>query len=138
MLFIPKKNKYKKQFKGKNFNKIFKNIKPFFFSNSLGLKKIEAGLLTSKHFETIRQAVKKILKKTGRITFFCFPQTPKTKKPLEIRMGKGKGNVSCWVFKAQIGSLICQINTSNKKQGIKALTAAQFRIPLKTKIINNV
>jgi len=86
--------KYKKQFKGKNFNKIFKNIKPFFFSNSLGLKIIESGLLNSKHFETIRQSVKKILKKTGRITFFCFPQTPKTKKPLEIRMGKGKGNVA--------------------------------------------
>ena len=95
MTFIPLKNKYKKQFKGRAFNKIFKNTNPFpILTGLVGLKAIESGTLSSKNFESIKQSIKKIIKKTGRVTFVGFPQTPRTKKPLEIRMGKGKGAVN--------------------------------------------
>lgn len=94
MNFIPKKSKNKKQFKRKLFNQIYKNVN----SNSLlvgtlGLKAIECGNLTSKHFESIKQSIKKVIKKSGRVIFFNFPHLPKTKKTVGMRMGKGKGNV---------------------------------------------
>jgi len=95
MTFIPLKSKHKKQFKGKISNQIFKNVNPFFLKTGcVGLKSLETGSLSSKNFESIKQSIRKIIKKTGRITFNCFPQTPRSKKPLEIRMGKGKGAIS--------------------------------------------
>ena len=94
MNFIPKKTKYKKQFKGKIFNQLYKNIKAdSLYVGSIGLKAIETGVLTSKNFESIKQSIKKIIKKAGRVIFIGFPHIPKSKKPLEMRMGKGKGNV---------------------------------------------
>lgn len=138
MFFIPKFNKIKKKFKGKNFNKIFKNINSTsLFSGSLGLKATECGSLSSKVFESIKQSIKKVIKKAGRVIFIGYPQHVKTKKPLEMRMGKGKGNVDHWVCKIKIGFIFCEINTQNKKLGVKALATAQFRLPIKTKIVFN-
>ena len=138
MKYIPLKIKYKKQFKGKTFTNIFKNTLPFnLLTGSIGLKAIENGLLTSKNFESLRQSIKKILKKTGFIKFIGFPQTPKTKKPLEIRMGKGKGNVDHWVYKVQPGAMLCEIHTIYLSTALKALRNAQFKLPIKTKIIKD-
>lgn len=95
MNFVPKKKKFTKQFKGKINNQIHKNIKSnTVFNGSIGLKAVKYGILNSKHFEAIKQSVNKSLKKTGRILFFYTPQIPKTKKPLAMRMGKGKGQVN--------------------------------------------
>lgn len=94
MTFIPKKTKYKKQFKGQIANQIYKNVNAnSLFIGSLGLKALEYGVLNSKHFESIKQSIKKIIKKNGRLLFFKFPHIAKTKKPLAMRMGKGKGNI---------------------------------------------
>lgn len=94
MKFIPKKSKYKKQFKGALTNQLSKNIcSNKIFVGKIGLKAIESGILNSSQFEAIRQSIKKIIKKAGRLIFVIFPHVPKTKKPLEIRMGKGKGSV---------------------------------------------
>lgn len=136
MNFIPKKSKHKKQFKGKINNQIYKNINSnCLLTGLLGLKALEYGILTSKHFETIKQAIKKIIKKTGRVQFLNFPQTSKTKKPLSMRMGKGKGNIDHWVCKIQPGMVICEINTFNVSLAIKALTGAKFKLPIKTKVV---
>jgi large subunit ribosomal protein L16 len=138
MNFIPKKSKYKKQFKGKIKNQIYKNINSnSLFVGTLGLKAVEYGLLNSKHFETIKQSIKKIIKKAGRVLFFNFPQISKTKKPLSMRMGKGKGNIDHWVCKIQPGTVICEINISNTSLGIKALAISKFKLPIKTKIISD-
>ena len=94
MNFFPKKKKFTKQFKGKINNQIYKNLNSnAMLSGLIGLKAMEYGVLNSKHFEVIKESVKKNLKKTGRILFFYIPQIPKTKKPLAMRMGKGKGQV---------------------------------------------
>lgn len=94
MNFIPKKSKNKKQFKRKIFNQIYKNINAnSLVVGTLGLKATECGSLTSKHFEAIKQSIRKIIKKSGRVMFFNFPQLSKTKKPVGMRMGKGKGNI---------------------------------------------
>ncbi len=94
MNFIPKRSKYKKKFKGKLLNQVSSKInKDNLCIGNIGLKAIESGVLKSKNFEAIRQSIKKIIKKAGRITFLIFPQIPKSKKPLEMRMGKGKGPI---------------------------------------------
>ncbi len=135
MNFIPKINKIKKKFKGKNFNKLFKNVNanPLFIG-SIGLQAQEAGNISSTVFEATKQSIKKVIKKAGRVIFIGFPQHAKTKKPLEMRMGKGKGNVDHWVCRVQPGFIFCEVNTQNKKLGIKALITAQYRLPIKTKI----
>jgi large subunit ribosomal protein L16 len=136
MMFIPKQTKYKKQQKGKNFNRITNvyNIDKFNLG-SISLKSIDSGRLNSKQIASMRQAIQKIIKKSGRLIVNIFPATPISKKPVEVRMGKGKGNVDHWVFKVTSGIVLCEIETSNPVIGFKAMQAAQFRLPIKTKII---
>jgi large subunit ribosomal protein L16 len=94
MNFIPKKSKNKKQFKRNFFNHLYKNINAnSLVAGTIGLKAMEFGNLNSKHFESIKQSIRKIIKKSGRVIFFNFPHAPKTKKPVGMRMGKGKGNI---------------------------------------------
>tara|TARA_B110000285_G_C14695214_1_gene410916 strand:- start:158 stop:571 length:414 start_codon:yes stop_codon:yes gene_type:complete len=135
-MFIPKQTKYKKQQKGKNFNRITNvyNIDKFNLG-SISLKSIDSGRLNSKQIASMRQAIQKIIKKSGRLIVNIFPATPISKKPVEVRMGKGKGNVDHWVFKVTSGIVLCEIETSNPVIGFKAMQAAQFRLPIKTKII---
>ena len=94
MLFTPKKTKFKKRQKGKRLNTIT-NVRSLFKLNfgNIALKSIESGHLTSKQINTIKQTVTKIIKKKGKLRINIFPNTPISKKPLEVRMGKGKGNV---------------------------------------------
>lgn len=136
MLFIPKKLKFKKQQKRNNFNQIFGNFNDK-LNNNLCLKAMSFGRITSKQLISIRQTIKKNIKKIGKIKFHIFPQTPISKKPKEIRMGKGKGSVDHWVSKIKIGQIICEIKTDSAFKGIKALKLASFRLPLKTKIVYN-
>ena len=138
MALLPKKTKFKKQQKGKNFNLIsnVSEINKLKFG-SIGLKAISSGRLTSKQIESIKQAINKVIKKTGRLKLNVFPSTPITKKPIEVRMGKGKGNVDHWIFKIKNGITLCEIETSSVTTGLKALKSAQYRLPIKTKIIFN-
>ena len=136
MLFIPKKFKFKKHQKGKSFNRINKNLD---FNNllfgSVGLKALESGRLNSKQIESIKQTINKIVKKSGRTFINVFPNTAISKKPLEIRMGKGKGAVDHWIFKVKAGSILCEIETNSIVLALKALKLAQIRSPIKTKIV---
>jgi large subunit ribosomal protein L16 len=138
MQISPSRSKYKKQRKGKAFNRINKQITfNRLILGSLGLQAQESGRMTSKQMESIQQTINKIIKKSGKIIMNTFPQTPITKKPLEIRMGKGKGAVDHWIFKIQPGFVICEVETTTLDLGIKALNLAQLRLPFKTKLIFN-
>lgn len=135
MRLLPKSFKYKKQQKGKSFNKIdalvnFQNIK----FDSIKLISSSHGRLSSQQFNSIRARINKAMKKIGRVWFNVFPHTPITKKPIEVRMGKGKGNVDHWVFNCKVGFTLCEIQTSFKIKAISALKEAQIRLPIKTKI----
>ena len=77
------------------------------------------------------------MKKRGFIKINVFPQTPVSKKPLEIRMGKGKGNVDHWVFKVQPGMILFEVETEFKSLVMKALKLVQLRLSVNTKIIFN-
>ncbi len=136
MLYTPKKTKYKKQQKKLNFNKLTKST-PFENLNfySIKLKSISSGYLNSKQLEMLRQTIVKTIKKSGRVFINVFPNTPITKKPLEVRMGKGKGNVDHWASKIQNGTCICTIEINSKVVAIKALINCQKKLPLKTRIV---
>jgi|TARA_B110000977_G_C11009895_1_gene467250 large subunit ribosomal protein L16 len=138
LMLFPKKTKFKKQHKGKNLkivNQVFELNRLNF--GSVGLKSISVGRLTSKQIESMCQSINKIIKRFGRLTLNIFPDTPVSKKPIEVRMGKGKGNVSYWVYKVKSGTLLCEVETSSIQLGLKALKTAQYRLPIKTKIIFN-
>lgn len=132
-MYIPLKFKHKKQQKGKNFCKIYPSKKTL-GGDVLGLKALECGRLSSKQLKTLKQTITKTLKKNGLLILKVFPQTPITKKPLEIRMGKGKGAVDHWVCKIKAGMIFCFIISNNKILARKALESVKIRLPIKTKI----
>ena len=135
MVFIPRKFRYKKKQKGRlcnRINKIFElnNLK----FGAYGLKSTSFGRLNSKQIESMYQSINKIIKKKVRVILKVFPHIPVSKKPIEVRMGKGKGNVDCWVAKIKSGTILCEIETPFKALAVKSLSLAQLRLPLKTKI----
>jgi large subunit ribosomal protein L16 len=138
MQFIPSNTKYKKQQKGKSICRINKNVN-FFRLNFgiIGLKSKTFGRLTTNQIKTIHQTINKVMKKQGRLKLNIFPQTPITKKPLEIRMGKGKGNVDHWVYKVKSGMLLLEIESEKVSLAIRAIKLIQIRIPLTTQIVYN-
>jgi large subunit ribosomal protein L16 len=136
MILSPRKAKYKKEQKGKAFNKI---INTYQLTNGLafgsyGLKAIEHGRVSSKQIETMYQSLNKFLKKRGKIFIKIFPHTPITSKPIEVRMGKGKGNVDFWVSKVKAGVCLCEVETNFKSLALKALNQIKAKLPIKTKI----
>ena len=133
--FIPQKKKFKKYQKGKNFNKIVsvKDLDSLKFG-FLGLKALKASRLSSKQLSALVKTIKKLIKKSGKLTLAVFPQNPITKKPIEVRMGKGKGNVNYWVANIKVGTVICEIESKYPQIAIKALNIAKIKLPFRTKI----
>jgi large subunit ribosomal protein L16 len=134
MLLIPKKQKYKKLQKGKSFNKI-KPQNNHLVYGQIGLKVLTSSRVKSKQLVAIYNNIKKKIKKRGKVILTVFPQTPVTKKPTEIRMGKGKGGVSFWASKISAGSVICEISTFYTALAINILKKIRFKISPKTKLI---
>lgn len=128
---------YKKHQKGKlcnrvnsKINNIFDNNKTFFY-----LKSINFGYLTVNEIKAFKQNLNKKLKKINcHIVYNFNPKLPKTKKPIEVRMGKGKGNVNSFIMKIKTGVYLCKIQSNYKFLVIKALQEAQEKLSIKTKI----
>lgn len=136
MKLQPKKSKFSKSFKGKLTNRINSKNKYNQLNNgSIGLKTLKNCKLTGKQIENLYHTLNKFLKKAGTITINIFPQTPISKKPNEIRMGKGKGAINHWACKILPGTIICEIETNNFKKAFKAITYTKFRLPIKIKTI---
>lgn len=131
MLLQPKKTKFKKIKKGKLIQFKYKSDLNF---GTFGLKAIESGMISAKQLEAARQAISRKIKKKGKIWTKIFPNLPITKKPTEVRMGKGKGNVSHWVSRIRGGSIIFEICGVNKKTALKAFRTGSSKLPVKTKI----
>ncbi len=136
-MFIPKNTKFKKQRKGRLTANIAKSTDfDLLKQGSIGLKLIDFGRINSKQLAACRQVLRKIIKKHGVVRIKLITDTPISKKPIEIRMGKGKGAVDHWVTKVHPGTILFEIETTATILAIKALKAAQLRLPLKTKIIS--
>jgi large subunit ribosomal protein L16 len=101
----------------------------------LGLKALEAGCVSSKQIEATRQAIARKIRRNGRIWVRIFPDLPITSKPIEVRMGKGKGAVDHWVAKISGGTIIFEIDGIPEKLAILALQTGSTKLPIKTAII---
>ena len=136
MKLRPKKTKFDKSHKGKAINRISsKNSYNQFNSGSIALKTLMSCRLTAKQIENLYITINKFLKRSGRINITIFPNTPISKKPNEIRMGKGKGAVDHWACRILAGTILCEIETNSVKKALRAISYAKFRLPVKIKTI---
>jgi large subunit ribosomal protein L16 len=133
-LFLqPNRVKYKKIKKGKLLKFSYKNNLNF---GTIGLKALESGFISARQLESARQAMARKIKKKGKLWIKIFPNLPITKKPTEVRMGKGKGNVSHWVAKIRGGSVLFEVCGINRKNAIKAFKTGSAKLPVKTQIFD--
>ncbi len=133
MFLQPNRVKYKKIKKGKLLKFSYKNNLNF---GTIGLKALESGFISARQLESARQAMARKIKKKGKLWIKIFPNLPITKKPTEVRMGKGKGNVSHWVAKIRGGSVLFEVCGINRKNAIKAFKTGSAKLPVKTQIFD--
>ncbi|MGX3011862.1 50S ribosomal protein L16 [Helicobacter sp. 23-1044] len=134
-MLMPKKTKYRKQMKGRNRGKAMRGSKIAF--GDIAIKAIEAGRIDSRQIEAARIAMTRHIKRTGKIWIRVFPDKPITAKPLETRMGKGKGAVEKWVMNIKPGRIIYEMVGVEENLARAALALAQSKLPFKTKIITS-
>lgn len=132
-MLMPKKTKYRKQQRGRMKGKAYKaNVISY---GECGLYSTEPGILTSRQIEAVRSCINKSLKKGGKIYLRVFPAIPYTKKPLETRMGKGKGNVEDWICKIKPGQVLFEVSGVSMDLAKSALNIAAYKLPVKTNFL---
>lgn len=126
----PKRTKFRKQHKGRNRGLAQSGNKVSF--GEFGLKAAERGRITARQIEAARRAMTRHIKRGGKIWIRVFPDVPVTKKPLEVRQGKGKGNVEYWVAKVQPGSMLYEMEGVTESVAREAFKLAGAKLPVKT------
>lgn len=132
----PKRTKFRKSQKGRNKRQIITKANYLSFGE-FGIKSLENSRITARQIESARIVISKCLKKIGKIWIRIFPDKPITKKPLEVRQGKGKGNVEFWVALVQPGRILFEIAGVPYDIAYKALKMASYKLPIKTLFISN-
>ncbi|MDR3477994.1 MAG: 50S ribosomal protein L16 [Gammaproteobacteria bacterium] len=126
----PKRTKFRKQFKGRNRGVATRGNKVSF--GEFGLKATEHGRITSRQIEAARRALSRHVKRGGKVWIRIFPDKPISKKPLEVRQGKGKGNVEYWVALVQPGRMMFEIEGVPEDMAREALKLAAAKLPVKS------
>ena len=132
-MLMPKRTKYRKMMKGRNRGKARSGHTIAF--GDIALKATEAGRITSRQIEAARITSTRHIKRQGKIWIRVFPAKPLTAKPLETRMGKGKGPVDKWVMNIKPGRIIFEMGGVAEPLAREALTLAMHKLPFKTKIV---
>ena len=130
----PKRTKFRKQFKGRNRGLATVGNKVSF--GEFGLKAVERGKITARQIEAARRAMTRHIKRGGKIWIRVFPDVPVSKKPLEVRMGKGKGNVEYWVCKVQPGRVLYEMEGVTENIAREAFRLAAAKLPFKTTFVS--
>ena len=130
----PKRTKFRKQFKGRNRGLATTGSKVSF--GEYGLKAVERGKITARQIEAARRAMTRHIKRGGKIWIRVFPDVPVSKKPLEVRMGKGKGNVEFWICKIQPGRVLYEMEGVTETIAREAFRLAAAKIPFKTTFVS--
>ena len=129
----PKRTKFRKQFKGRNRGLARRGNGVAF--GEYGLKTLDRGQLTAREIEAARRAMTRFVKRGGNIWIRIFPDKPITKKPLEVRQGKGKGNVEYWVAQVQPGRMLYEIAGVTEAVAREAFMLASAKLSVKTSFI---
>ncbi|MFB6435000.1 MAG: 50S ribosomal protein L16 [Candidatus Malihini olakiniferum] len=128
----PKRTKFRKMHKGRNRGLAAGTDVSF---GIFGLKAIGRGRLTSCQIEAARRAMTRSVKRQGKIWIRAFPDKPITEKPLEVRMGKGKGNVEYWVALIQPGKVLYEMDGLPEELAREAFHLAAAKLPIKTTFV---
>ncbi len=126
----PKKTKYRKQMKLDNRGLAHKGSKVSF--GEFGLKSVERGRLTARQIEAARRTISRHVKRGGKIWIRIFPDKPISKKPLEVRMGSGKGSVEYWIAQIKPGTMLYELEGVSEELAREAFRLAAAKLPLKT------
>ena len=129
----PKRTKFRKQFKGK----ISGEAKGGFLLNfgTFGLKAVEPERVTARQIEAARRAITRHMKRQGRVWIRIFPDVPVSSKPVEVRMGKGKGSVDYWAAKVKPGRVMFEIDGVSEVIAREALRLGAQKLPVLTRIV---
>jgi len=129
----PKRTKFRKQHKGRNRGLAFRGSKVNF--GEYALKATGRGRITARQIEAARRAMTRHIKRGGKIWIRVFPDKPITQKPLEVRQGKGKGNVEYWVAQVQPGKILYEIEGVSEELAREAFELAAAKLPLATTFV---
>ncbi len=129
----PKRTKYRKQQKGRMKGNAGRGH--ILSNGTFGIKSLDSSFVTARQIEAARIAATRYLKREGSIWIKIFPDKPITKKPLEVRMGKGKGNVEYWAAVVKPGRILFEIGGVPQESAKEALRLAAQKLPVRTKFI---
>jgi len=103
-----------------------------------GLKAVEPERVTARQLEAARRALTRHMKRSGQVWIRIFPDVPVTKKPIEVRMGKGKGGVELWVCRVKPGRILFEVDGVSIQTAREALTLAAAKLPVKTRFVSRI
>jgi large subunit ribosomal protein L16 len=129
----PKRTKFRKQMKGRNRGLAHRGSTVSF--GQYGLKATGRGRMTARQIEAARRAMTRYIKRGGKIWIRVFPDKPITTKPLEVRQGKGKGNVDYWVCQIQPGRILYEMEGVTEEVAREAFRLAAAKLPFATKFV---
>ncbi len=132
-MLSPKKMKYRKGMKGRISGLAKKGST--LTGGEFGIMAAECGRITARQIEAARVAMTRHIKRGGQVVIRCFPHWPVSKKPLEVRMGAGKGSVDHYEARLRAGHIIYEMTGVDKETAKQALTLAASKLPIKTKLI---
>jgi large subunit ribosomal protein L16 len=126
----PKRTKFRKQQKGRN--RGLAQVGNTVAFGDYGLKAVSRGRLTARQIEAARRAITRYVRRGGKIWIRVFPDLPVSRKPLEVRMGSGKGNVEYWVARIQPGRVLYEMEGVSEEVAREALRLAASKLPVRT------
>ena len=132
----PKRTKFRKLHKGRIHGAAKGGTELNF--GQFGLKAQQPERITARQIEAARRAMTRHMKRAGRVWIRIFPDTPVTKKPTEVRMGKGKGSVEFWAAKVKPGRIMFEIDGVSEEVAREALRLAAMKLPIKTRFVTRV
>ncbi|HEY4204447.1 MAG TPA: 50S ribosomal protein L16 [Xanthobacteraceae bacterium] len=132
----PKRTKFRKAFKGRIHGVATSGAKLAF--GQFGLKALEPERVTARQIEAARRALTRFMKRAGRVWIRVYPDVPVSKKPIEIRMGKGKGTPELWVTRVKPGRILFEVDGIPIGVAKEALTLAAAKLPVKTRFIERI
>lgn len=135
-MLAPKRVKRRKMHRGRMKGKAFRGSTISF--GSYGLKAMEPAWITNRQIESARIAINRYLKRDGKVWIRIFPDKPYTKKPLETRMGKGKGSPEGWVAVVKPGRIMFEVDGVSRELAQEAMRLASHKLPIKTKFVTRI
>ncbi len=133
-MLMPKRVKYRKAQRGRRAGKAYRGASVAF--GDYGLKALEPAWITSRQIEACRVALTRKMKRDGKVFIRIFPDKPVSKKPLETRMGKGKGAPEFWVVVIKPGRVMFEVSGVSKDLAHDALKSCGYKLPIKTKVVS--